>query len=90
MSVTLGATPVMPVMLEESSRDTMVATLSPATVTFTLEGPLASAPVIVGGMSNALLADQACELAVSVVGSGTDYSPSCLYCSHKVFLHFIP
>ena len=69
VSVALGATPNAPVTLEVSSRNTLVATLSPATVLLTLEGPLASAPVTVGGVTNALLADQAYELTVSVVGS---------------------
>ena len=46
----------------------MVATLSPATVTLTLEGPLASAPVIVGRVSNALLADQTYELTAGEDG----------------------
>ena len=74
VSVALGATPTAAVTLEVSSTDTMVATLSPATVTLTLDGPLASAPVIVSGVTNTLLADQTYELTVSVVGSGADYN----------------
>ena len=74
VSVALGATPTAAVTLEVSSRDTLVATLSPAIVTLTLEGPLASAPVIVSGVTNTLLADQTYELTVSVVGSGADYN----------------
>ena len=73
VSVALGTTPTAPVTLEVSSRNRLVATLSSATVTLTLDGSLPSAPVTVSGVSNNLLADQPYELTVSVVGSGLDY-----------------
>ena len=74
VSVALGATPTAPVTLAVSSRNPLVATLTAAIVNITLDGSRLSAPVIVSGVTNALLADQAYELTVSVVGSGTDYN----------------
>ena len=73
VSVALGVPPTAPVTLEVSSLNTLVAMLSPATVTITLDAMRLSAPVTISGVSNNLLANQAYELTVSVVGSASDY-----------------
>ena len=69
VSVALRASPTAPVTLEVSSRNPLVATLTAAIVTITLDASRLSAPVIVSGVRNAVLADQPYELTVRVVGS---------------------
>ena len=73
VSVALGATPTAPVTLEVSSENPLVATLSPAIVTITLDASRLSEPVTISGATNTMLADMAYTLTVNVVGTGTNY-----------------
>ena len=73
VSVALGATPTEPVTLAVSSRNPLVATLTAAIVNIILDESRLSAPVIVSGVPNALLADQPYELTVSATSDDTNY-----------------